>query len=231
MSQPAETQEDTLRLSGEPSAPEVIHRGGREFARQDNGRSSLFEKLPEAVRRAVDVAIAEHNPPTFRAVWMQFELGQYGVSFTAFYRYARRLRERVNLVEAATLAAEDDADVDAVLKKLTGRRVLDLLLHTNSSECLKEIAALVTAHSKAAWLDVADRRIALADRRFAEESLVARARLEHDREQLRLKAEFLEMARQRQPKLLANESAPATPQSVNSASAESSNPPSGARDA
>ncbi len=161
----------------------------------ESGRSSLFAKLPPDLRRAVDIAIAEHVPPTFRAVWMQFELAKFGVTFSSFYRYARRLRERVNLLEAAALAGENDADVDAVLKKLTGRRALDLLLHSHGSECLKEIAALVSAHSQTAWLDIAERRMALENRRLAEESNAARARLELDREQLRLKAEFLQSTR------------------------------------
>ena len=199
MSEVVMKQEAAPRLTEEfsaSSAPEPARLGGSEtLRRQDNSRSSLFEKLPPDLRRALDVAIAEHVPPTFRAVWMQFELANFGVSFPAFYRYARRVRERVNLIEAAALAGEDDAGVDAVLKKLTGRRALDLLLHTTSTECLKEIAALVAAHSQAAWLDIADRRIALGRRRLDEESDVARARLELDREQLRLKSELLQSAR------------------------------------
>ena len=163
--------------------------------KQDNTRSSLFERLPPDLRRALDVAIAERVPPTFRAVWMQFELAKFGVSFTAFYRYARRLRDRVNLVEAAELAREEDAEIDAVLKKLAGRRALDLLLHSKGSDCLKEIAALVGTHSQGAWLEIAKRRLALNHDRLAEESHLGRARLEHDREQLRLKAEALELAR------------------------------------
>ena len=163
--------------------------------KQDNTRSSLFERLPPDLRRALDVAIAERVPPTFRAVWMQFELAKFGVSFTAFYRYARRLRDRVNLIEAAELAGEDDADIDAVLKKLAGRRALDLLLHSKGADCLKEIAALVGANAQVAWLEVAKRRLALNHDRLAEEAHLSRARLEHDREQLRLKAEALELAR------------------------------------
>ncbi|HKQ49022.1 MAG TPA: hypothetical protein VJZ71_13210 [Phycisphaerae bacterium] len=196
MSNSVRTQEETFLPSEEPSASPAPQ---RDTARQENTRSSLFEKIPPDLRHALDVAIAEHVPPTFRAVWMQFELAKFGVSFAAFYRYARRVRERVNLVEAASLAGEDDADVDAVLKKLTGRRALDLLLHTNSSECLKEIATLVSAHSQAAWLDIAERRIALGRRRLDEESDVARARLELDREQLRLKSQLLQSARSVRP--------------------------------
>lgn len=188
------TNEERVRpLASEPSAEAWSPR--ETGLPGESGRSSLFAKLPPDLRRAVDIAIAEHVPPTFRAVWMQFELARFGVTFSAFYRYARRLRERVNLLEAAALAGENDADVDAVLKKLTGRRALDLLLHSHGAECLKEIAALVSAHSQTAWLDIAERRMVLENRRLAEESNAARARLELDREQLRLKAEFLQSAR------------------------------------
>lgn len=187
---------DSTKQPSASSVQEPARTGRREPPAINTGTcSSLFEKLPPDLRRAVDIAIAEHVPPTFQAVWMQFELAKFGVSFSSFYRYARRLRERVNLVEAAALAAEDDADVDAVLRKLTGRRALDLLLHTQSSECLKEITALVSAHAQAAWLDIADRRLALNRRRLDEDSNMARARLELDRDHVRLKSEALQLSR------------------------------------
>ena len=155
---------------------------------QDNCRSSVFEKLPEDLRRAVNVAIIEHCPPNFRAIWMQFELAKFGVSYYSLDRYARRLRDRVNLAEAAGLAAEDDAGLDDAIQKLAARRLFELLLNTDGAELTREIAALASTHRKLA-------RTAFDDRQLAEQSQRARHRLELDREHLRLKAQALEWAR------------------------------------
>lgn len=154
----------------------------------ENNKSSLFEKLPPDLLHAVNVAIIERRPPTFRAVWMELELGKFGVSYTAFYRYARRLRDRVNLAEAAGLSAEDDPGVDAAIQKLADRRLLELLLNADSAELNPEIVALLSAHHRGAQLD-------LHRRRLDEHTRLAQARLEHDRDHLRLKSELLQSAR------------------------------------
>ena len=152
----------------------------------DNNHSSLFDKLPEELRRRLDLAIYHRIPPTFKDVWMQFELSKLGVSYSALYRYARRLRDRLNVAEAVFLADDDKADVDAAIQKLISRRLLELLLHTGGASCAKEIAALTSAQRKGAKTDL-DRHC-----------------LELDREHLRLKAEALEIARQRSMRLFKN---------------------------
>ncbi len=183
----------------DPSTSESSRRGDREKpSRQwDNSRSSLFEKLPPELRRAVNVAIIEHCPASFKAIWMEFELGKYGVSFYSLYRYARRLRERVNLAEAAGLAAEDDPGLDVAIEKLAARRLFALLLDTDGAELNKEVTALLAAHSRAL-------KTRLQDRRDADRSRLDWARLEQDRDQLRLKAQLLQSARDGVLKLLDN---------------------------
>jgi hypothetical protein len=147
------------------------------FFQQDNGRSSLFDKLPEELRRRLDLAIFHRIPPTLKDLWMQFELSKFGVSYSALYRYARRLRDRLNVAEAVLLADGDEADVDAAIQKLLSRRLLELLLHTGGASCAKEIAALTSAQRKGVRTAVDLRR------------------LEHDREYLHLKSEALALAR------------------------------------
>jgi hypothetical protein len=88
----------------------------------DNNQSSLFDKLPPDLRHQLDLAIVHRIPPTFKDVWMQFELAKFGVSYSALYRYARRLRDRVNLAEIADLAAENDGDTGDSVQKLLTRR-------------------------------------------------------------------------------------------------------------
>ena len=178
--------------------PSISPSPRREATRQwDNSRSSVFEKLSPDLRRAVDVAIIEHCPSSFQAIWMQFELGKFGVSFYSLYRYARRLRERVNLAEAAGLAAEDDPALDQAIEKLATRRLFQLLLETDGADLNKEITALLAAHSRST-------KTKLQDRRLADRSRLDWARLDHDREQLRLKSQLLQSARDDVLKLLAD---------------------------
>jgi len=199
----------------------------RESSRQqDNSRSSVFENLPPDLRRAVNVAIIERCPSNFRAIWMQFELGKFGVSYYAFYRYARRLRDRVNLVEAAGLSAEDDPGLDDAIEKLASRRLFELLLNTDGVELNKEIAALFAAHSRGV-------KTKLHDRQLADRSRLFWARLEHDREHLRLKSELLHTTRDGVMKLLDEAKqrrstlAPAIPVAVESRASGSEPRPSG----
>jgi hypothetical protein len=156
----------------------------------DNTRSSIFEKLTPDQRKALDVAIIERLPPTFQAVYMEHNLPALGVSFTAFYRYARRLRDRANVAEIAELAGDTDTSLDEPIRKLVGRRLLDLLLTTDDVECIGEIRSLLAAHHQSA-------REALNERRLNELTGIARARLDHDKDRLRLQSELLQTARQR----------------------------------
>ncbi|HKQ48152.1 MAG TPA: hypothetical protein VJZ71_08800 [Phycisphaerae bacterium] len=158
----------------------------------ENNKSSVFEKIPPDVRRQLDLAIIHRTPPTFQSVWMQFELAQYGVSFSALYRYARRLRDRVNLAEAADLVAENDGDTHETIQKLLSRRLLELLLNTGGADCTKEIAALTSAHRRGAKTAVDLRRVALDECRRVEDARVVRERLDLDRDHFRLKREALE---------------------------------------
>ncbi|HKQ50614.1 MAG TPA: hypothetical protein VJZ71_21265 [Phycisphaerae bacterium] len=169
------TQQNGPTATSDPSACSAARRDP--FSQQDNGRSSLFDKLPEELRRRLDLAILHRIPPTFKDVWMQFELSKFGVSYSALYRYARRLRDRLNMAEAVFLNDDDGADVDAAIQKLLSRRLLELLLHTGGASCAKEIAALTSAQRKGVRTTVDLRR------------------LEHDGEYLRLKSEALELAR------------------------------------
>src|SRR5437867_11081331 len=124
----------------------------------DNSQSSIFEKLPPELRHQIDIAIIERVPPTYAAVWMHFKLADHRVSFTAFYRYARRLRDRANVAEIANLANDDDADIDSAIRKLAARQVLELLLN-NDEIAPKDIAALISAHRHAAQTTLQDRKL------------------------------------------------------------------------
>src|SRR5206468_5649265 len=153
---------------------------------QDNGRSSILEKVPADLRRKVDIAVVERVPPTYAGVWTEFKLGELGVSYIAFYRYARRLRDRANLAEIAQLTA-DDADLDTPIRKLVSRQCLEVLLNRDDL-APQDIAAIASALRHAG-------QAALQDRTLTENSRLAWARLEHDRAELRLKSHHLPAVR------------------------------------
>ena len=154
--------------------------------RQDNGRSLIFEKLTPDERRAVDVAIIERIPPTFSALWMEHKLGEKGVSYSAFYRYARRIRNSANLAEIADLSTDDGLDLETPIRRLLARRAVDALV-TEDELPPRELATLLSAL----------RQSALQEQKNADQSRLAWARLEHDREFLQLKLEHLQTLRQR----------------------------------
>jgi len=96
-------------------------------------RSSVFAKLPADFRLELHHAIIDREPPTYRALYFKFNLADHGVSFTAFYRYARRLRHQADLLDLADLAVPENADVPAAIHTLMSHRLLDSLLHDESS--------------------------------------------------------------------------------------------------
>src|ERR1051325_4432264 len=91
----------------------------------ENTRSSLFEKLTPDLRRALDVAIIERDPPTLAAIWMEHKLADHGISYSAFYRYARRLRDRATLAEIADLSTDDGLDLENPIRRLLPPSAVD----------------------------------------------------------------------------------------------------------
>jgi hypothetical protein len=87
-------------------------------------QSSLYEKLTPDLRRQLDRAIADHEPATYQALFDKFELAGRGVSFAAFYRYARRVRTNVALAEFARLSLPEGAPADQFLPEVIGQRLL-----------------------------------------------------------------------------------------------------------
>jgi hypothetical protein len=117
--------------------------------RNEHGHpSSILAKVPPDLRRQIDIAIVERAPPTYQAVWMTFNLADHGVSYMAFYRYARRLRDRANLAELAALGPHDEDDVTNLLPKLIGRELVEELLNNDVPDS-REIATPINAHRQA----------------------------------------------------------------------------------
>ena len=95
------------------------------IVQDSESRSSLFEKLPADLRRRLDQAIIDREPAAYRAVYARFDLAARGVSFTAFYYYARRRRVQADLLQLAELALPDTPDLAGALPDLLAYRLFE----------------------------------------------------------------------------------------------------------
>ena len=93
-----------------------------------DSRSSVIERVGPVVRQKIDQALVDRQPATYKAVYEKFGLQVHGVSFTAFYYYARKVRTNAALVEMARLSLPDDQPVDKFLPEIVGQRFLEAAL-------------------------------------------------------------------------------------------------------
>ncbi len=95
--------------------------------------SSLFEKISPDFRRQIDEAIVDRSPPTYRAIYEHFCLPDFAISFSAFYRYARRLRFHAAAFDQAELAMPEGADLIDLLPQLLAHRLLEAVIDEAAS--------------------------------------------------------------------------------------------------
>src|SRR5882672_1414606 len=109
--------------------------------------SSIFEKLDAARRQKIDRAVANRDPVTFRAIFEKFKLAEAGVSYSAFYRYARKIRDQAD----QQILLDDEfcpgADVPAMLLNQVARQFAAMMLHENPTPLMTQ--RMVNAYTKA----------------------------------------------------------------------------------
>src|SRR5205085_1829220 len=93
-----------------------------------SSKSSLFTKLPRELRRQIDQAVIDRDPPAYKDVFATFNLAQFGVSFTAFYMYARRLRYQAALIDCAATAAPSEEVITDMAVRLLGTHMLKVMM-------------------------------------------------------------------------------------------------------
>ena len=96
-------------------------------------RSTIFAKLPAEILRQLDQRIVNRPHSRYRAVYDEFRLHEYQVSFTSFYYYARRLRVQTDLLYHAQMALPNMPDLVASLPKFFAYRVLDAVNEERST--------------------------------------------------------------------------------------------------
>ncbi|MBN2559695.1 MAG: hypothetical protein JXQ75_02030 [Phycisphaerae bacterium] len=95
--------------------------------------SSIFDKTDADFRRRLDQAVIDRDPPTYKAVYNKFKLAASGISFMAFYRYARRLRTHAAMLELAEHTLPDGCRTIDVLPQLLANRLLDAAIDESTS--------------------------------------------------------------------------------------------------
>jgi len=96
--------------------------------KNDNDTNSIiYRRLDAALRREINIAIIDRQPPTYRGVHQQFQLDRLGINYHAFYRYARRIRAEAAAYEMAGALLPPEADVPALLPRILGQRLLETL--------------------------------------------------------------------------------------------------------
>lgn len=91
--------------------------------------SSMVTSLEPGLLRQVEQALRIGQPRTVTECYQQFELERHGISRSAFFRYAARIRQLCDLDEAAERIQLGDLDVSGYLPTLFGRKLLGILLH------------------------------------------------------------------------------------------------------
>jgi hypothetical protein len=90
-----------------------------------DSKSSMFAKTDPVLRRRIDRALVERQPATYKGVYEEFRLHSLGISFTAFYTYASRLRANAASMGLAEVALPEGTAVSDMLPELLGNRLFE----------------------------------------------------------------------------------------------------------
>src|SRR5689334_19804387 len=85
--------------------------------------STVLERIPAEKLRQIDRAIVLRDPPAYTAVFKKFEIESHNVSFSAFWRYAHRMRARAESANLVELVSSDDLQATQLLPTLMAQRV------------------------------------------------------------------------------------------------------------
>jgi hypothetical protein len=92
-------------------------------------KSSVYKKLDPETRRRLNRAIVDRQPATYRGIFEHYNLAKAGVSFTAFYYYAKRVRFHADLRELSCLAPSGHAETPRAIHQLVTERFIDIMLN------------------------------------------------------------------------------------------------------
>ncbi len=127
-----------------------------DFLASRENNSSIFEKTTPALRREINKALIDRDPPTYKGVFAKFKLSGAGITYHAFYRYARRVRSQAAMFEMTEATATAGTDLPALLPKILAQRLLEVLAFEDVSP--RHIQRLTDAYKTAVNTQVLIRR-------------------------------------------------------------------------
>ncbi len=111
--------------------------------------STIVKNLTPEQRSHLDRAITDRDPPTYKGIYKRFRLAERNISFSAFYRYARKIRFNVETLHTATLAYPDGVDLHAVLPELIAVRLMEIINDPDNPPTPDAVLRLTHAHRAA----------------------------------------------------------------------------------
>jgi len=121
-------------------------------------RNSILKKLSPSLRRQLDRSIADRDPPTYRETFALFQLAEQGISYSAFYRYARKVRLEIEFIHTAAIAFPDGRSIHAILPNLIAARLLEIINDPDNPPKSEVILRLTRAHRAATQTLIAIQR-------------------------------------------------------------------------
>lgn len=113
-----------------------------------NSTSSLYSRLTTNERNVIDRAIVDRSPPTIAATYRQFNLADRGISYSAFYRYASRIRREITALRTAVLLAPSEREINSTLSSLLASSIIDAVANDKDPSGLN-ILRLVNSYKQA----------------------------------------------------------------------------------
>lgn len=121
-----------------------------------NSTSTLYSKLTPAERSVIDRAIVDRTPPTLVAAYAELNLAGRGISYSAFYRYASRLRREMAAIRTAVLLAPSEREIKSTLSNLLASSIIDAVANDKDPSGLN-ILRLVNSYKRAVDMEDRDR--------------------------------------------------------------------------
>src|SRR5262245_1467849 len=120
---------------------------------QSNSRSSVFISLSAETRAALDRAIVNAAPPTYRECHEKYALAADAITYSSFWRYASRLRRKSEIINLAELTSPEDQDLPALMPRLVLHKLFAALTHEEAtpaviSQLTNSYSTLLSAHMK-----------------------------------------------------------------------------------
>jgi hypothetical protein len=119
-------------------------------------RSSLCTRIEPALRKQIVEAVINHRPATYREVFSYYSLDRQGISFTAFYYWARKTK-RVAATLEMTEAVENKEDSAAILPRILATRLLDTALDEELQPA--KLKRLMDTYRMACTIELAKKRL------------------------------------------------------------------------